>query len=125
MHEPLKNSDGTLKRFLRHPSNQVRRPTRPSQEASAPESHPAVAPDSLPLLVEETNLDASHDETHRANIAPDAVSPLSEQHECFQPHPDEETQYDLFVRRELLMLDRCLAECTLYREGRCSVTSDG
>ncbi len=95
------------------------------QEASAPESHPAVAPDSLPLLVEETNLDASHDETHRANIAPDAVSPLSEQHECFQPHPDEETQYDLFVRRELLMLDRCLAECTLYREGRCSVVSDG
>lgn len=125
MHEPLKNSDGTLKRFLRHPPNQVRRPTRPSQEASAPESIPTVALESQPLLLENTSLDASHDETHRANIAPDAVSPLSEQHECCQPYPDGETQYELFVRRELLMLDRCLAECTLYREGRCSVASDG
>ncbi len=125
MHEPLKNSDGTPKRFSRRPPNQVRRPTRPSQEASAPESHPAVAPDSLPLLVEETNLDAHHGDAHRANIAPDAVSPMSEQHECCQPYPDGETQYELFVRRELLMLDRCLAECTLYREGRCSVASDG
>ncbi len=125
MHEPLKNSDGTLKRFLRHPPNQVRRPTRPSQEASAPESIPTVALESQPLLLENTSLDASHDETHRANIAPDAVSPMSEQHECCQPYPDGETQYELFVRRELLMLDRCLAECTLYREGRCSVVSDG
>ncbi|AUZ73876.1 hypothetical protein C3405_14130 [Aeromonas hydrophila] len=125
MHEPLKNSDGTLKRFLRHPPNQVRRPTRPSQEASAPESLPTVALESQPLLLENTSLDASHDETHRANIAPDAVSPLSEQHECCQPHPDSETQYELLVRRELLMLDRCLAEYTLYKEGRCSIAPDG
>lgn len=125
MHEPLKNSDGTLKRYARRPPNQVPRPTRPSQEASAPESHPAVAPDSLPLLVEETNLDAHHGDAHRANIAPDAVSPLSEQHECCQPYPDNETQYESFFRRELLMLDRCLAENRLYNERRCSVVSDG
>lgn len=95
------------------------------QEASAPESHPAVAPDSLPLLVEETNLDAHHGDAHRANIAPDAVSPMSEQHECCQPYPDSETQYELFVRRELLMLDQCSAEYRLYNEGRCSIASDG
>ncbi|WP_323912950.1 DUF927 domain-containing protein [Aeromonas caviae] len=125
MHEPLKNSDGTLKRFARRPPNQVRRPTRPSQEASSPESHPAVAPDSLPLLVEDTNLDAHHGDAHRANIAPDAVSPLSEQHECCQPYPDDETQYELLIRRELLMLDQCSAEYRLYNEGRCSIASDG
>jgi len=95
------------------------------QEASAPESHPAVAPDSLPLLVEKTNLDAHHGDAHRANIAPDAVSPMSEQHECCQPYPDSETQYELFVRRELLMLDQCSAEYRLYNEGRCSITPDG
>ena len=95
------------------------------QEASAPESHPAVAPDSLPLLVEETNLDAHPGDAHRANIAPDAVSPMSEQHECCQPYPDSETQYELFVRRELLMLDQCSAEYRLYNEGRCSIASDG
>lgn len=95
------------------------------QEASAPESHPAVAPDSLPLLVEETNLDAHHGDAHRANIAPDAVSPMSEQHECCQPYPDNETQYESFVRRELLMLDQCSAEYRLYNEGRCSITPDG
>ncbi|MGU5695973.1 DUF927 domain-containing protein [Aeromonas allosaccharophila] len=125
MHEPLKNSDGTLKRFLRHPPNQVRRPTRPSQEASAPESIPTVALESQPLLLENTSLDASHDETHRENIVPDAVSPLSEQHECCQPHPDSETQYELFVRHELLLLDQCSAEYRLYNEGRCSIASDG
>lgn len=110
-------------------ANQVVSPTDSlpdwNQEASAPESIPTVALESQPLLLENTNLDSSHEETHRANIAPNAVSPLSEQHECCQPYPDEETQYELFVRRELLMLDRCLAECTLYREGRCSVVSDG
>lgn len=95
------------------------------QEASAPESHPAVAPDSLPLLVEDTNLDAHHGDAHRANIAPDAVSPLSEQHECCQPYPDNETQNESFVRRELLMLDQCSAEYRLYNEGRCSIAPDG
>lgn len=95
------------------------------QEASAPESHPAVAPDSLPLLVEDTNLDAHHGDAHRANIAPDAVSPLSEQHECCQPYPDNETQSESFVRRELLMLDQCSAEYRLYNEGRCSIAPDG
>ncbi len=110
-------------------TNQVVSPTDSlpdwNQEASAPESIPTVALEPQPLLLENTSLDSSHEETHRANIAPNAVSSLSEQHECCQPYPDEETQYELFVRRELLMLDRCLAECTLYREGRCSVASDG
>lgn len=118
MHESLKNSDGTLKRYARRPSNQVRRPTRPSQETSAPESMPTVAPGSQPLLV-------SHDETYRANIYPDAVSPLSEQHESCQSPYDNETQFELCIQRELLMLDRCSAEYTLYKEGRCSVASDG
>ncbi|MFQ2115563.1 DUF927 domain-containing protein [Aeromonas hydrophila] len=125
MHESLKNSDGTLKRYARRPPNQVRRPTRPSQETSAPESMPTVAPGSQPLLVENTNLDSSHDETYRANIYPDAVSPLSEQHESCQSPYDKETQFELFVQRELFMLDRCSAEYTLYKEGRCSVASDG
>ncbi|MCR6741101.1 DUF927 domain-containing protein [Aeromonas dhakensis] len=125
MHESLKNSDGTLKRYARRPPNQVRRPTRPNQETSAPESMPTVAPGSQPLLLENTNLDSSHDETYRANIYPDAVSPLSEQHESCQSPYDNETQFELFVQRELLMLDRCSAEYTLYKEGRCSVASDG
>ena len=42
---------------------------------------------------------------------------MSEQHECCQPYPDSETQYELFVRRELLMLDQCSAEYRLYNEG--------
>ncbi|WP_279624185.1 hypothetical protein [Aeromonas veronii] len=58
-------------------------------------------------------------------LPPDAVSPMSEQHECCQPYPDSETQYELFVRRELLMLDQCSAEYRLYNEGRCSIASDG
>lgn len=131
------SSDNPPGRFFRRPRTQeyLDRKISPvpptdsvpdsNQEASAPESLPRGAPESQPLLLENTSLDASHDETHRANIAPDAVSSLSEQHECCQPYPDGETQYELFVRRELLMLDRCLAECTLYREGRCSVASDG
>ena len=138
MRRPRSSSDNPPRRFARRPGTQASIDRMASQgvpptdsvpdsdqEASAPESHPAVAPDSLPLLVEETNLDAHHGDAHRANIAPDAVSPMSEQHECCQPYPDSETQYELFVRRELLMLDQCSAEYRLYNEGRCSIASDG
>lgn len=138
MRRPRSSSDSPPSRFARRPGTQASIDWMASQgvppadsvpdsdqEASAPESHPAVAPDSLPLLVEETNLDAHHSDAHRANIAPDAVSPMSEQHECCQPYPDSETQYELFVRRELLMLDQCSAEYRLYNEGRCSIASDG
>ena len=138
MRRPRSSSDNPPRRFDRRPGTQASIDRMASQgvpptdsvpdsdqEASAPESHPAVAPDSLPLLVEKTNLDAHHGDAHRANIAPDAVSPMSEQHECCQPYPDNETQYESFVRRELLMLDQCSAEYRLYNEGRCSIASDG
>ncbi len=142
MHRSKKDNNGKLNRFITDRTHQRRGslgsldianqvvPPADSvpdsdQGASAPESHPAVAPDSLPLLVEKTNLDAHHGDAHRANIAPDAVSPMSEQHECCQPYPDSETQHELFVRRELLMLDQCSAEYRLYNEGRCSITPDG
>ncbi|BBQ54496.1 hypothetical protein WP2S18C03_35770 [Aeromonas veronii] len=138
MRRPRSSSDNPPRLFARRPGTQASLDRMASQgvpptdsvpdsdqEASAPESHPAVAPDSLPLLVEDTNLDAHHGDAHRANIAPDAVSPLSEQHECCQPYPDNETQYESFVRRELLMLDQCSAEYRLYNEGRCSIASDG
>ncbi len=142
MHRSKKDNNGKLNRFITDRTHQRRGslgsldianqvvPPADSvpdsdQEASAPESLPRGAPKPQPLLLENTSLDASHDETHRANIAPDAVSPMSEQHECCQPYPDDETQYELSVRRELLMLDRYLAEYRLYNEGRCSVASDG